>query len=385
MSRLRLLIVQPSAELYGADRALLSALPELTETFDVTLAAAAAGPALDRARALGAEVVVLPDFATRRRHLRPLAVAPWLVRVLVAMARLTRLHRRTRFDVIYSNTLVTTIGPLLSAVWRIPHILHVHECPESNAGFLRAVFLTVRLGTDRVVCNSDATRRFVVERAPSLAARTSVVHNGIDLPEPGPPPPPSDRLRITCVARIHPKKGQSVLIEAARTLVADGVPLELHFYGDHLPEHRPLWTALLDRVDEAGLDKVVTWHGFIDDTAAMYRDCDVAVVPSVMPEEFSLVCVEAQSMRLPVVATGPGGAAEVVVDGETGVIVPPDDAPALAAALAYLADRPDRREEMGERGRARMVANFSRAPYGRRMRDLSLELARKSPAGGPPA
>jgi glycosyltransferase involved in cell wall biosynthesis len=108
----------------------------------------------------------------------------------------------------------------------------------------------------------------------------------------------------------------------------------------------------------------------------MYRDCDIAVVPSVMPEEFSLVCVEAQSMRLPVIATGPGGASEVIVDGETGLIIPTDDAGALTKALASLADDPERRATMGRLGRERMEALFSRAPFGQRMRDLCLETAR---------
>ena len=376
VSRPRLLLLQPVAELYGSDRTMLSSLPELVETFDVTLAVATDGPAVERARALGAEVLVLPDFAIRRSHFRPLAVVPWLARIAATMVRLTRLHRRRRFDVIYSNTLTAAIGPLLRLTWRVPHLLHVHESPGANAAVLRGIFLSIRAGTDRVVCNSEATRRYVIAHQAALADRTLVVHNGIDLPEPSGPPAPSDRLRITCVGRIHPKKGQWVLVEAARTLVRDGVPVELHFYGDHLPQHQHIWDDLLRQVDEAGLDKAVTWHGFIDDTAAMYRDCDIAVVPSVMPEEFSLVCVEAQSMRLPVIATGPGGASEVIVDGETGLIVPPDDAVALTAALASLADDPDRRTTMGRLGRERMEALFSRAPFGQRIRDLCVATAR---------
>jgi hypothetical protein len=358
---------------------MLSALPELVDAFDVTLAMATDGPAVARARAIGAEVVVLPDFAIRRRHLRPLGILPWLARVATALVRLGRLHRRQRFDVIYSNTLTASIGPLLRRAWRVPHLLHVHECPEARAGIMRAIFLSIRAGTDRVVCNSEATRRYVVANEPALAGRTLVVHNGIDLPGPSGPPAASDRLRITCVGRIHPKKGQWVLVEAARALVRDGVELELHFYGDHLPEHQHIRDGLLRQVDEAGLAKCVTWHGFIDDTAAMYRDRDIAVVPSVMPEEFSLVCVEAQSMRLPVIATGPGGASEVVVDGETGLIVPPDDAVALTAALSSLAADPDRRTTMGRLGRERMEARFSRAPFGQRIRDLCIETARPDP------
>jgi len=377
VSRPRLLLLQSSAELYGSDRTMLNALPELVETFDVTLAVARDGPAAERARVIGADVVVVPDFAIRRSNFRPLGLVPWLARIARAVLRLRRLHRRRRFDVIYTNTLTPSmIGPLLRLVWRVPNLLHVHESPEANAAVRRVIFLAIRAGTDVVVCNSEATRTYVIANGPALADRSVVVHNGIDLPEPTDPPTPADRLRITCVGRIHPKKGQWVLVEAAEALVRDGIQVELHFYGDHLRQHESIRDDLLRQVDEAGLAKCVTWHGFVDDTAAMYRDRDIAVVPSVMPEEFSLVCVEAQSMRLPVIATGPGGASEVIVDGETGLIVPPDDAAALTKALASLADDPDRRATMGALGRERMEALFSRAPFGQRMRDLCLETAR---------
>ena len=377
MSRPRLLLLQSSAELYGSDRTMLNALPELVETFDVTLAVARDGPAAERARVIGADVVIVPDFAIRRSNFRPLGLVPWLARIAGAVVRLRRLHRQRRFDVIYTNTLTPAmIGPLLRRLWRVPNLLHVHESPEANSAVRRAIFLAIRAGTDLVVCNSEATRRYVIANEPALADRSVVVHNGIDLPEPTGPPTPGDRLRITCVGRIHPKKGQWVLVEAAEALVRDGIELELHFYGDHLPQHQSIRDDLLRQVDAAGMAKCVTWHGFVDDTAAMYRDCDIAVVPSVMPEEFSLVCVEAQSMRLPVIATGPGGASEVIVDGETGLIIPTDDAGALTKALAALADDPERRTTMGRLGRERMEARFSRAPFGQRMRDLCLETAR---------
>jgi glycosyltransferase involved in cell wall biosynthesis len=363
-SRPRLLVVAPSAELYGSDRALLAALPELAEAFAVVLAVPARGPAVARAEAAGVDVVEVPDHVLRRRHLGARALGPWLGRVRAAGRSLSALHRDEPFALVFGNTLAVPLAGLLARRWRVPALLHVHECPEPR-WLARALLLAARGTATTVVCNSAWTRDFVVDLAPALAARTRVVHNGLDLPPPPPPPDPSARLRVTCVGRIHPKKGQGVLVEAAASARDSGADWELHLYGDALPEHEALRRDLERQVREAGLEDRVHWHGFVDDLHRLYGGADVAVVPSVVPEEFSLVCLEASAMCLPVVATGPGGASEVVADRETGYVVPPRDPAALAARLLELERDPERRRAMGERGRERALTLFSRAAYAR--------------------
>ena len=360
--RPRLLVVAPSAELYGSDRTLLAALPELVDAFDVVLAVPASGPAAQRAADGGATVVVVPDHVLRRRHLTARALGPWLGRVRAAGARLHRLHREAPFALVYGNTLAVPLAGGLARRWRVPAVLHVHECPEPR-WLARTLLVGARATATAVVCNSAFTRDFVVALAPALAGRTTVVHNGLDLPPTPPEPPPSERLRITCVGRIHPKKGQGVLVEAAASARAAGADWELHLYGDALPEHQGLRLGLERQVRAAGLDGRVHWHGFVDDPQRLYGGADVAVVPSVVPEEFSLVCLEASAMCLPVVVTGPGGASEVVADRETGLVVSPRDPTALAGALLELERDPVRRRAMGRRGGERARERFSRGAY----------------------
>ncbi|MBA2625572.1 MAG: glycosyltransferase family 4 protein [Acidimicrobiia bacterium] len=371
--RPRLLVVAPSAELYGSDRALLAALPGLLETFDVVLAVPACGPASARAAAFGAEVVILPDYALRRRHLAPRGLLPWLARSARAALTLHRLHRRRPFDVVYSNTLAAALGSVLAPAWRVPHVLHVHECPTEPRWLAGVLLAVARVTTDRIVANSAYTRSFLVGRQPALSERTTVVHNGIDLPEPLPPPPASTSLRITLVGRVHPKKGHAVLLDAAARARQEGGDWQLDLFGDTLPEHEGLREDLVRQAEASGLSDRVTWHGFVDDPGRTYGAADVAVVPSVVPEEFSLVCLEAQAMCLPVVATGPGGPSEVLADGETGVVVPPNDSAALARALLDLERDPVRRSAMGRRGREHVLARFSRQVYAAGVRSVCEE------------
>ncbi len=357
-------VIAHSAECYGADKCLHAALPELVSRFDVTVLVPAPGPGVELMRSLGAEVIELPDYALRRRHLTAKGFLPWLGRLRHGSKVVRDLHERRPISVFYSNTLAAGLGPVVARKLDVPHAVHVHECPTSPAWFPKVVFAWLDGCTQRVICNSQYTANWVITVREQLAGRTVVVHNGLDLPPaPSAPPSPGPRLRISCVARIHPKKGQMVLLEALARAYRDGRDWLVHLFGDTLPEHQALHAELEQFVAQHQLQDAVVWHGFVDDLQIQYADADVAVVPSVVPEEFSLVCLEAQSMMVPVVATGPGGASEVVVDGTTGVIVPCNDADALYKALAALHDDPARRREMGLAGRRHVERAFSRQRF----------------------
>ncbi|HEY1740816.1 MAG TPA: glycosyltransferase family 4 protein [Acidimicrobiia bacterium] len=363
-TRPHLCVIAHSAELYGADKCLHAALPELLERFKVTVLVPADGPGIAVMQDLGASVLRLPDYALRRRHLTARGLLPWLGRLRSSSRTVRDLHEREPIAVLYSNTLAAGLGPIVARRLDLPHAVHVHECPTSPSWFPKAVFASLDGCTQRVICNSHYTAHWVTTVRGRLADRTVVVHNGLDLP-PAPAAPPSSgpRLRISCVARIHPKKGQMVLLEALSRAYRDGREWLVDFFGDTLPEHQPLHRELEQFAAQHQLQDALVWHGFVDDLQVQYADADVAVVPSVVPEEFSLVCLEAQSLMVPVVATGPGGASEVVVDGITGMIVPPTDADALYRALATLDDDPARRRDMGIAGRKHVETAFSRERF----------------------
>jgi len=364
-ARLRVLVIAPSAELYGSDRTLLYSLRDLAGMLEVSAIFAMDGPVVDGVRALGVDAYVVPDFALRSRNVSARGFFPWLWRSTRSVSFVVRMHRREPFDLIFTNTLASWIGGVLSVLLRRPQLLHVKEYPYQRSWYPTVLFGWARMTADVIICNSHYTKSRIIESAPALASRSRVVYNGIELPVPSRPKTSSERLRVACVARIHPKKGQWVLVEAAVRAKEEGHDWELHFYGDALPEHHYILDRLRARVAQTGLD--ATFHGFVTETVELYLDADVAVVPSIVPEEFSLVCVEAQAMQTPVVATGPGGPSEVLEDGVTGLVVPPDNAEALKDAIISLEQDPERRAVMGQAGRLRAKDLFSREVFARRI------------------
>ena len=355
-----MLILTPSADLYGSDRALLHALPAITESVRVVVLSAVDGPFIEQARAAGAIVHVLPDFAIRRRNLHPIRGLSMAVRTLKTVWTARSMIRQHDLSTVYVNTVAVAPLPLLR-VLRRPVVLHVHE--RALGGRLEALVLShLPRFAHHVLANSEFTRSTFT---PSIQRQSEVVYNGVAIPpEPFEVP---DSNRIVVPARIHPKKGQPVLVDAVARLAARGVDVEVDFVGDALPEHAELERALRAQIHDLGVDDRVRLLGHKSDVESIYAGYGIAIVPSVAPEEFSLVAAEAQIRGLAVVATGPGGVCEVVADDDTGVIVPAQDPDGLADGIERLIADSALRRAMGERGRERMLERFTVDTYRARL------------------
>ncbi|GAA2032843.1 hypothetical protein GCM10009819_16120 [Agromyces tropicus] len=198
----------------------------------------------------------------------------------------------------------------------------------------------------------------------SLAGRVHVVGNGVDVERFRPAGDPGIRqvdparpLRVAFVGRVIPEKGPDVLLRAAKQLARDDV--EFLVVGSHgFARDAALsgYEQELRRLsDESGAR--VRFEPFVDREAlpALLRDLDVFVVPSRWPDPCPLTAGEGMASGVPVVASRIGGLPEVV--GDAGLLVPPDDPDALAAALARLADDPEERLRRAVASRAHALAH----------------------------
>jgi len=230
-------------------------------------------------------------------------------------------------------------------------------------GYLPIEATLTRLG--HVVAPSRAMADFMLEHgfSPQLL---HVIPYGIEL-EDGTPGQEHDRLVAGVAANLEYWKGIDVLVEAARLAQAS---LRLEIYGVGA-----LGEELRRQAREAGID--ARFHGFASDIRARLAELDVLVQPS-RADNLPLAILEAMAIGLPVVGTRVGGIPELVVDGETGLIVPPEDPAALAAALDSLASSPVRRREYGRAGRERAAEHFSAEGVARRTVALYEELCASS-------
>jgi len=208
-----------------------------------------------------------------------------------------------------------------------------------------------------IVTVSESSRRDITRQMGVDPERMTVVPVGVDTsvfrPAADAAPVPG-RLMVTTSSDV-PMKGLVPLLEAVAKLRTER-DVELVVIG------RPRPGGRVDRaLERLGLRDIVTCVSGVSDEelARLYGQAEVAVCPSLY-EGFSLPTIEAMACGVPVVATTGGALPEVVgKDGETGLLVPPDDPSALAAAIGRLLDDPELRARLGAAGRARILGRFT--------------------------
>ena len=339
----------------GGERYLLALATELDrKRFRLSVIVPDDGPLVERLHAL--------DVDTARVPLNERLVSPR------AFLALVRAFQRLRPAIVQSHGARSNVYTRLAARYAgVPIVLStVHNSLfdyEVSRWRRRLYVLAERLTSplaDRILCVSQAIARDLVERYHIEAARTVVVHNGIDAWAFRPARARvavraelgiADGCRVIVMAgRMTAQKGWDVLLEAAARLAPVRDDLAWVLVGDG-----PLRTALARRAADLGL--AVRFTGARSDIADVLGCADVVVLAS-RSEGLPFTLLEAMALGKPVVATRVGGVPEVVEDGRSGRLVPRDDPAALAGAVAGIVDAPEA-AAMGARGRTRVETAFT--------------------------
>jgi glycosyltransferase involved in cell wall biosynthesis len=347
MSRSRVVILITLAETGGAQTYVASLLPALVGEYDVTVAAHGDGFLAEAARTSGARYVPLRHM---RRRIDP-------VHDVLALLELIRLLRRERPAVVHANSSKAGIlGRLAAVAAGVPaRLFTVHGWAfKADRGLsARAYLWADRLMsplTTTTICVADSELRAGLRARTCRPDRTVVIRNGV---APGPPPRPSRAGPVTVLAvgRLRPPKDFPTLVRAVARLEPGAVRLEIAGDG---PER----AALASEIERLGLDGTVELLGTRSDVPDLLAAADVFVLSS-DSEGLPMSVLEAMAAGVPVVATAVGGVPELVRDDETGLLVPPRDPGALAAALGKLAADPELRRRLGGAGRRRVENEFS--------------------------
>jgi len=280
-----------------------------------------------------------------------------------------RAVRRIRPDILHvnlDNPFTAPYGLLAGVLTRTVTIAVVHS---ATPAWNRRQQWLVRLVAPRVdayVGVSGAVARTTEALLGLGEGSARVIHNGAD-------PPTSLAIRdeapeplIGAVGRLAPEKGYPVLLQAVRSLPRCRVV----FVGEG--EER---AGLEEQVAELGLAARVTFAGWVEPPWTARWALDVLAMPS-FTEGFPLVIVEAMLAGIPVVASEVGGIPEIVVDGETGLLVPAGDAPALTAALERLLGDPELRAAMAARSRRVAEQSYTSSAMAAKFEALYRQLAR---------
>ena len=310
------------------------------------------------------------------------------VRAFVEKEGIDLIHAHLTFSAIWSA--------LISRKTGVPSLATLHVEPSASRGNIDSVRHRVmtdlrdfvmrkalRRWSAGVITVSEALRQTYLAFGDLDPAKVLVVHNGIEIGRFARDREttrarldrefdiPSGMPVLATVAVLRPGKGIEVLLDAARS-----VPQALFLIlGDGAKKEE--WMRLAEQYGIAGR---VRWAGFRTDVDALLAGCDALVHPS-LADAFPTVLLEAMAAGLPVVTSNVGGIPEIVVPGTTGTLVPPADAPALAAAINELLRDPAKMARMSAAARERADAKFSTEAWVARLMKVYGEVLQQKERG----
>ena len=236
-----------------------------------------------------------------------------------------------------------------------PLLVSLHQPLENQSGVNSSVVGRILRSADWVTGGSEMVLTTARQLAPEIIPCSSLIHFGFDAPDFSPKPLPFDEPRLLCLGRLVHEKGFDLALTAFAAIIERFPGARLIIASDG-----PARPALEQQTTELGLADVVDFIGWVesDKLPALLNSATMVVMPSRVIEGFGFVAMEAAMMGRPVVATRSGGLVEVVLDGETGLLVERGNSAALADAIAYLLNHPDVALKMGQAAQTRAQATF---------------------------
>jgi len=363
---LTVLFLNSSSDLYGSSRILIEVIKVYKNAGLIPVVVLSEpGPLENHLSDLGIVVRIQNLGILRRKYVNPSGVLNRIGKNIKAYRFLDQLHREFKFDLVYSNTLAVVVGAQWAKWNNLPHIWHIHEMLLGSSPLIRLLKRMLDNTTPTPIVVSEAVKNLWDERLEKSKPR--VIHNGIPYEQFLNPAViaisdlgiAENSLIITMIGRINPGKGQLFFLQMAKQIITSYPHCHFVLVGDPYPGYENINSEITDYIITNQLESNVTNLGFREDIASILKLSDIFVLPSILPDSLPTVILEAMAAGCPVIATRSGGASEMVIDGETGYLIPINDIEKGVYALNKLISDRELREKFGSAGRNRVLEKFS--------------------------
>ncbi len=362
-----IVVAHPSADQYGSDLQLLETITIFRESgHEVRVLLPHDGPLVTMLEERGASVHFL-DFPILRKNLLSasglLKLAWHTVRTLPGMWRELRSVPDAR--TLWINTITMPSWFVVGRLARLATIAHVHEAEDDGPRWARLGLAAPALLAHRLVSNSAASAASLTSLITRLDRKITVVHNGMSGPEN--PPRPRHRTngepaKIALIARLSPRKGIDVALEAIGQLRTAGINVHLTVCGTVFEGYEWFEQDLHKRAQQSDVAGAISFAGYVSPTWPVLAASDVVIVPSRV-EPFGNTAVEALLAQRPLVASDTQGLREIVTHEVTGLLVEPGNPTDLAQAIARLLNDPGWAAKLARAGQTDAVNRFSTDAY----------------------
>lgn len=333
---MKIICFHQSADLYGSDRSFLQVVEYLVTSgrfSKIVVVLPRTGPLSEKLERLGVEIKIMELSLLSKTYLKKLQWGKILFPLLQFSQKKKLIEQ---FDVLYVNTSVIMDFYVLAPFLSIRKILHIREIPAGWLGKVLSAFISK--SDALVIFNSESTRKSFAPFRKSVVIHNAFEGYSYELPEKSSPATVSGPLKVLLIGRVNTWKGQDFTIDALAKLGSPSVHLRI--VGSTATGNEDLLIYLKQKVVALGLTNQIEFIDFIENPAEEYKNADVVIVPSIKPEPFGRIAIEAMSVGKPVIAANHGGLPEIVRHQRNGFLFTPGDIDSFNGFLRqYLNDR----------------------------------------------
>ena len=386
---MRILFLHGSSDLYGASKIFLQTIKIVQQKgHNCIVVLSSEGPLVSELKSLGVQVEIVNLGILRRKYFTPIGLVNRLHKWFHASIFIQKIISEQKIELVYSNTAAVLIGGWAVSRYnkkyilnkevdnteaKVLHLWHLHEIISSPIYLHHFIKWCLVHWSDKIIVVSEAVQEHWLngnkgnqKKLPknSLSSKMNLIYNGIEPLAKSQKPNyrvkyaiPSDALVIGMAGRIHYLKGQEYFLQIAKCLL-ENTSIYFIITGDPYPGQENLLTDMKAFIKEHQLEKQVIYTGYEAEMDCFYSAINILLLPSILPDSFPTVVLEAMQFGLPVVATEQGGAMEMIIADETGIFIPILDAVEAAKKIKTILPE-DKRKQMGAKGKERVAANYS--------------------------
>lgn len=370
MGRNNILFLHETARIGGAENSLISLITNIhKDVFTPFFICSEEGILVDEIKKLGIETEIINMPKVRR-----------LNGVITAIRKINGFIKNRKISLVHSQSIRTHVYGTIAAKFNgIPVIWHERNL-ITNEIIDPDRFLSVL--PDKIICNSEAIRKRF-EKSMNWH-KTVTIFNGIDTKIFNPDLKGDnirnkyglkrDEIVIGISSRFDTEKGHEYFLKAAKIVLAKHKNIKFLVVGSGVfKEHIERENYLKTYTEKLGISNNVIFTGFLNGMQNIYAAMNVLVLAS-FAEPFGRVTFEAMACGKPVIGTNIGGTPEIVIDGKTGILIPPKDENKLAEAVIKLLDNQEMMRQMGKAGRKRVEELFSIERHVQRIEQIYKEV-----------
>ena len=369
------LIINQSAELYGADKAILELIINFPKNYTPIVVLHEEGPLKVILEEMNVQVIKTSVIKVKRGIIKPSFFITLPYEIIKSFLKIKNDLKGKKIDLIHSNATSVFIGAFYAFFFRIPHLWHVHEIIEKPRRIALIYPHIISFFSKSIIYNSNASYSHFLNIKKSIYKKSRVVYNGQNRNKPllnsiereiykkenlG---FDENNIIIGLVGRINRWKGHVLLLQTFCELVKNYPNIRLVFIGSVPPNQDFYLKNIMALIDENNIQDKVKVISFQNEIWNYYDVIDISVVPSTEPEPFGLVATESMLSMKPVIAANHGGLSEIVINNETGFLFKPNNSKELYLQLERLIINKDLRITFGENGLKRVKESFSTKKY----------------------